>query len=918
MPNSAGILVPSEGLGVTAHSDVVSSEPDTKHRDRTMHDDTTSALLGGPRTGDASAADSTTRLRRGTTVGRYIVIDRLGGGGMGDVYSAWDEELRRRVALKLIRSREGADLRAQVLAEARALARLRHPHVVAVHDVGEDAGSVFVSMALLEGLELRLWAAQAEPDLNARIEVILQCADGLAAAHDAGLVHHDVKPSNIVVEMREGVPWVSLIDFGLAADVDDDDVPRGGTLAYMAPEARRGLQGSAQADQWSLALVAVELLTGDRPTAEALSAGRIGACGSATAALRQALSDDAEARHADVHGFAAALRRGMQQRSRRTAYAGLALVSLLAAGTWSAAAHEEPDCGAEAQAQLQSLVPDRSTDLAAFEAAAPRVASSVNEQVERWTDRWTDAYALSCQSTESVPRQECLDGEAREVAALLRVGAADGATGAARWAVLGSLNEAVSQDRCSGAPGRPALSEGLARAFALEVASRFDEAYAVATAELDAAREADDETSSIAALYRLASVERRRDNPERSLALGEDAMKLAALHGDTWTQARSVFERVETWISLGEYDRALEAAQLGRTVVATAGDPPELLSYWHYAQGRSFESSSRFDDAIASYRHSLEIRRETDPRSLYVADALRSLGYTLSRMNQCDEGQKHLRASMEIYAERLGQGSPSEAYSLSALAQCLAQGGDMEAALASSRRAETILEDALGPQSEALAKILTMQGAIIGGQGDYVGARDPFERALEIRRATLGASHPETIVAATNLGWMLLTVGEVDAAAPILEAALQGATQLRGADHPGNGQLLGAMAALHDARGESDSAVLMQRRALKAVERSPEASNPMTLVPAVTNLGEILAKTGHNEEASSAYARAWSILDSAPDGHRSIFWAPVNLARAKLAHAMGEDPKPFLDAALSTDPTLEAEVAALRASSNRR
>lgn len=877
-----------------------------------MHDETTSALLPGPRTGDDASAASATRLRRGTTVGRYIVIDRLGGGGMGDVYSAWDEELRRRVALKLIRPREGTDLRAQVLAEARALARLRHPHVVAVHDVGEDEGSVFVSMALLEGVDLGGWANDAEPDAKAQVEVILQCAEGLAAAHDAGLVHHDVKPSNIVVETREGQPWVSLIDFGLAADAASGDGPRGGTLAYMAPEARTSLAGSARADQWSLALVAVELLTGERPAVEALSAGRIGACGPARAALRRALSEAPEERHADVHAFADALRRGMQRRARRTAYGVLAGASVLAAGTWSASAHEEPDCAIVAQAALQALAPHRTADLSSLEAAAPEVSSSVSLQVERWTERWTDAYVLSCQAAVSAPRRACLDGEAREVAALLRVGAADEATGAARWAVLGSLTAAISEDRCASGGGRPALSEGLARAFALEVASRFDEAHEVATSELQGARTLEDRTNMVAALYRLASVERRRDHFERSIKLGEEAMELAAADGDGWTQARAVLERVEAWISLGEYDRALEAAQLGRAVVALAGDPPDLLSYWHYAQGRSFESASRFDDAVAAYRRSLEIRQETDPESLYVADTLRSLGYSLSQMNECTASQEHLRASIEIYTAQLGDGSPSEAYSLSALAACQAQTGEQEAALASSRRAEEILETTLGPESEALAKILTMQGVIIASKGDYAAARAPYARALEIRTTTKGTAHPETIVAATNFGWMLVALGELDDAEPILEAALAGAAELRGADHHANHQLLGAIAALHDARGDSETAIAMQRRALKAAESSPEASNPMSLVPAVTNLGEVLAKEGHNAEAASMYARAWSILDTEPEGHRSMFWGHVNLGRAKLADAMGEDASSFIAAAVAANPEFEAEVAALR------
>ncbi len=832
---------------------------------------------------------------------------------MGDVYSAWDEELRRRVALKLIRPRPGADVHAQVLAEARALARLRHPHVVAVHDVGQEGRFVFVAMALLDGLDLRAWSARAQPDAAATLSVMLQCAQGLAAAHEAGLVHHDVKPSNIVVEARESGPWASLIDFGLAADPEDAGGLRGGTPAYMAPECREGQGGSAAADQWSLALVVVELLTGTRPPAEALEAGRVGACGRASAVLRRALRSEPHLRYESVGAFAKALERAAGAPVRSWVVVAGAVV--LAAATAYAGVASEPTCQEQARARLDALAPEseRLDDLARLSAEDPEVGRSAGAMVQRWRTRWLEQQENACVASAPEAVQACLDGQAREVSALLEVSTADGVDGGGRWQVLGSLS-ARAEDAACDRGDRVPLTEGMARAFALEVASRFDDAYALASAELESARARGDASTTIGALYRLASVERRRDEAKASLGWGEQAMHLAAEHGDAWTQARALTERVEAWIALGEYARAMEAATVGRTLVAAAGDAPELLSYWHYAQGRALEASSRFDEAAQSYERSLEIRRQTQPRSLYVADAMRSLGYVQLRANRCEAGLPKLDDAIAIYREVLGPGSPSEAQCLSPKSQCQVMLGDVEAGLESSRRAMAIIEATLGPTSEALAKIATLRGATFGSLGDYAAAREPFQRAFEVRQRGLGPDHPETIVAASNLGWILLTLEDLDAAAPILEGALEAATALRGPDHPDNGTLLGALGALHHARGDDETALVMQARALAAHEASPESSNPMTLVVALANLGELQLAVDKLADADASYARAWSILDRESGGHRHVAWPSVNLARGRLAQQAGDaaGADGFFAAALQADPELAAEVAAAR------
>src|SRR4051812_8285324 len=171
----------------------------------------------GP-TVSGSRARARARLSPGATIGRYVVLDELGAGGMGVVYKAYDPELERPIALKLLHEegRSGA-FRERLLREAQALARLSHPHVVAIHDVGTFGESVFIAMEFVEGKTLRQWL-QAEPrSRRAILDIFLAAGEGLAAAHAAGLIHRDFKPDNVMVG-DDG--RVRVFDFGLARAAD--------------------------------------------------------------------------------------------------------------------------------------------------------------------------------------------------------------------------------------------------------------------------------------------------------------------------------------------------------------------------------------------------------------------------------------------------------------------------------------------------------------------------------------------------------------------------------------------------------------------------------------------------------------------------------------------------------------------------
>ena len=231
----------------------------------------------------------------GARIGRYTVLERIGGGGMGVVFAAHDAELDRKVAIKLLRDAVASEMvRARIVREARAMAQLSHPHVAQVFEVGEYLGTTFIAMELVAGMTLRQWRRQADRSWREVLEAYLQAGRGLAAAHAKGLVHRDFKPDNAMIG-ADG--RVRVLDFGLARvdagpstdDGESDERPRSatdsegepgpldspltrhgavlGTLAYMPPEQRRGDVADARSDQLSFCVSLFEALYGKLPSA---------------------------------------------------------------------------------------------------------------------------------------------------------------------------------------------------------------------------------------------------------------------------------------------------------------------------------------------------------------------------------------------------------------------------------------------------------------------------------------------------------------------------------------------------------------------------------------------------------------------------------------------------------------------------
>jgi predicted Ser/Thr protein kinase/tetratricopeptide (TPR) repeat protein len=408
-------------------------------------------------------------LPRGTAIGRYMVLGQIGRGGMGVVYKAYDPELDRAIALKLVAfdglAETGADaLRQRLLREAKTLAQLSHPNVVAVYDVGTfGEHSVFVAMEFVAGRSLKSWLGAELRRARDILAVFAAAGAGLAAAHEQGIVHRDFKPENVMVG-DDG--RVRVLDFGLARSpggrvaarpsLVDVEVNEGsaqltregsvlGTPAYMAPEQDAGDEVDARGDQFSFCASLYEALFGQRPfggttyleMAARRAAGEVqappavrGVRARVRAAVLRGLRSAPAERHGDMDALLAELGKRPWYGRTRVALAALALAALAAAGwavwtarhappsveeTCAAAAHEiDRTWNAERKQALEKQF------LATGHPRAQVIAYHVQGTIDDWTGAWAKERATVCEiamrpdgdhETHAADRLQCLQNQ---------------------------------------------------------------------------------------------------------------------------------------------------------------------------------------------------------------------------------------------------------------------------------------------------------------------------------------------------------------------------------------------------------------------------------------------------------------------------------------------------------------------------
>jgi len=422
------------------------------------------------------SADARKRRGRGESVGRYLVLERVGAGGMGVVYAAYDPTLDRRVALKLLHPRttsSSGEYQRRLLREAQAMAKLSHPNVVTVHDVELVDNRVVVAMEYVRDGSLDQWLKGG--DGNGRrpwrevLDMFVEAGKGLAAAHAGGLIHRDFKPSNVLVG-KNGRPRVT--DFGLARPEGDTDVSSEdatgspalqtpmtqtgaimGTPAYMAPEQHVGGQADARADQFSFCVSLYEGLYGERPFAGGTAAQVVQAIERGDVRdepkdtqvprwLRQVLLRGVRAarqeRYASMDELLAELSRDRTSRVGRgvALFAGLGVLIFAVNAATQPTSAKAPDVCAAAADGLTAVWGDaqRADVRKKLEGTAVTyardVANSIVPRIDAFASQWATMRTDSCRATKERAEQSdnmmdrramCLDARLQSLASFVAV-----------------------------------------------------------------------------------------------------------------------------------------------------------------------------------------------------------------------------------------------------------------------------------------------------------------------------------------------------------------------------------------------------------------------------------------------------------------------------------------------------------------
>ncbi|HET6583659.1 MAG TPA: serine/threonine-protein kinase, partial [Nannocystaceae bacterium] len=364
--------------------------------------------------------------RASIQIGRFLVLDRIGGGGMGTVFRAYDPELDRSVAVKVLRpdiARDDPSSARRMQREALGLARLSHPNVVTIHEVGTIDGQTFLAMEYVQGIDLARWM-QSHPigsasRFAAAMDLLLQSSRGLAAAHSAGLVHRDFKPSNVLVG-ADG--RVRVADFGLVRDAaernsaaesqartlasvetrsaGESTVTQAGalvgTLRYMAPEQQCGRVVDARSDQFSFCVTAWELLFGCLPWPDGASDDPPELPDDAprwvAAVLARGLHFDPAARYPDMPALAAALARDPRRRRRLWA-ASIGTLAAIGAGAATLVHHRSTMCDGGAEELASHWNDERRAALAQTfaDSGVPTAADTwqrTDARLQHFADEW--------------------------------------------------------------------------------------------------------------------------------------------------------------------------------------------------------------------------------------------------------------------------------------------------------------------------------------------------------------------------------------------------------------------------------------------------------------------------------------------------------------------------------------------------
>ncbi|MCX4246686.1 serine/threonine-protein kinase [Paraliomyxa miuraensis] len=890
-------------------------------------------------------------------IDRFIVLGLLGRGGMSSVLRAYDPSLDRQVAIKVMLPgmHEGRMMR-----EAQALARVSHPNVVQIFEIGETSDRLFIAMELVAGETLQRWQHPGHPWRQC-VETYVQAGRGLAAVHAAGLVHRDFKPANCILDETG---HVRVLDFGLVRH-DGEPVPGGraelepttnalqeritqtrsivGTRAYMAPEQVAGGVVDARSDQFSFCVSLYEALFGQLPftrnpvgTLLRLASGEaiepLPPPGDRHAprwlirALWRGLSGSPEARWPSIPALLAELERHLRRRKAHwipwvLAIGGIAWTFMTPTSGVDAANCEQT--GGEAAAVWS---PERKARVRARMAAselpyAPELWSKVEPRLDLYVDALASSHVAACEvgAGPDGPRRRCLEtlrGTLDRTIALLEE--ADAGTTEQAADVVASL---PGLDSCLEAA--PADGVGLARAperaeriselrgrlqvaRILERATKLGEAQQELAAVLVEAESLDEPTllTEIHAVEGLVLLADGRIDPARA-RLGEAYERALELGLGKVALEAAISLAYLVGVSQAQSDAGL---WLGSTAESLAkrhdpGGQLEAESLVVLAQvlvqrGQLAEAEQRYRDALAL----LDARVKDDDPALIVP--LNGLGQVLRRQGRLPQAQAYYERALALRIEVLGRGHPQVAYQRINLGVVLMEQRRTDAAEAQYERAREILE-ALPSQRELLAELHTNLGVLRNRQGRTEKGEFHLQQAIGHWEALYGSDHPWVAQARMSLGANLERRGRDEPAAEQYRRALQ---ILASNEHtPSNDEirfrLFRSLAEVRRRQGKADEAEQHYQRAREMLLRLGRDSE-VEAARLLNRLGELHSTQGRFEQAMSDHEAALEILDALAQQDRRRVETLLLWSRAAYAAGRPREALERVERALELAPSL--------------
>jgi serine/threonine protein kinase/tetratricopeptide (TPR) repeat protein len=900
------------------------------------------------------------------TVSRYVILDRIGSGGAGVVYRAYDPELDRKVAVKLLhpdtlddRDTDESSARARLLREAQAMARLSHPNVVAVHDVGtydEDklrpagelgAGAsegVFVVMELLEGRDLSQWLAEERPGWRETVAMFLQAGRGLSAAHAKRIIHRDFKPANVHID---GQGQARVLDFGLARGLlhePEIEVPTAsdsggrpidspltehgvimGTPAYMAPEQHAGGTTDERTDQYNFCVAFYEALYGQRP----FQGKNLDSLAEAKRMGRRGLEADPGRRFSDMDALLAALEHDPGARLRR---AMLGLVALaLAAGMVVAGSRWYSSRLTMCEGYEQELAGIWDTDVRArvgeaFRATgtayAQRTSTSVARVLDEYVAGWTQARKNACETALSGARQNpavierqvlCLERRLQAVHELVRLFiAADREIVENALAAVNALPVVRSCDRfddpaytlptdAEAQTEISKVSDEVARASASLAAGKYQEGLEIARASVSNAQDTGHLPTLARALMVSGQLEHLVGDAGRAEQQLFEAFLASESAGDHDTGTRALIARIAVLsTALGRLDEAVRVADQVQARLRRDSEDRELEAMLAFERGRIHLRRAAYAEALDAHRRALSLREQwLGPDHLSTARIVHAMADVHYKLRDFAAARAQAERALAVWERSVGEGHPNTAGPMHLLAHIAYRQGRYEDARAMAQRAYDISSSASGPDHPVALSRLAALASVLSRMGRHREAIAAQRKVLSGFRSQRGDDHPSARRALGSLGNILLRAGAHEEAEQALRRALEALGDTEGV--PDAAYFSRDLAALLRETGRAEEGIPLLERAIELWTRERGEDHPK-LSWAFAGLGDTYLDLGERAKAIATLERAIELHDPAVADPHDLADMRFSLARALLdddrgrAQALARQARDFFEA----------------------